>query len=48
MIKKNKGYTFNHIAEMKIITIANKLKMLSDFYIKHNMHSVEGRLNAMI
>ena len=39
--KKNKGYTFNHIAEMHIMRIANKLDMLNDFYIKHKMHAVE-------
>ena len=30
-----KGYNFNHIEEMKIITIANKMEMSFDFYIKH-------------
>ena len=43
----NIGYIFNHIAEMNIITIANKLDKY-DFYIKHNMHAVEWKLNAMI
>ena len=38
---KNKGYTFNHIAEMHIETIANKLDMSYNFFIKHNMHAVE-------
>ena len=28
---KGKGYNFNHIAEMNIITIANKLDMSYDF-----------------
>ena len=45
---KNKGYTFNHIAEMHVITIADKMDMSYDFYIKHNMDAVEGKLNAMI
>ena len=45
---KNKRYTFNHIAEMKIITISNKWDMSYDFYIKHNMHAVEWEINAMI
>ena len=31
---KNKGYSFNHIAEMHIITIANKRDMSYDFYLK--------------
>ena len=45
---KNKAYTFNHKTEMHIITIANKMDMSYDFYIKHNMHAVEWKLNAMI
>ena len=36
------------IAEGKIITIAIKLHMSYGFNIKHNMHAVEGKLNAMI
>ena len=45
---KDKGYTFNHIAEMHIITIANKLDMSYEFYIKHNMCALEWKLNAMM
>jgi len=45
---KDRGYTFNHIAEMHIITIAHKMDMSHDFYIKHNMHPVEWKLKAMI
>ena len=45
---KDKGYDFNYIAEMHIITIAIKLDMSYDFYIKHNMHAVEWNLNATI
>ena len=48
MILKNKGYNFNHIAELHFITIANKLDMSYDLYIKHKMHAVEWKLNAMI
>ena len=43
---KDKGYTFNHIAGMHNITITNKLDMLYDFYIKHNMSTLEWKLNA--
>ena len=43
---KEKGY--NHRVEMHMITTANKLVMTFDIYIKHNMHAVEWRLNAMI
>ena len=42
------GYNFNHIPEMHIMTIANKLDMTYDFYIKHNMHAVEWKLNKML
>ena len=45
---KDKGYNFSHIAEMQIVTIANKMDMSYDFYIKHNMHATEWKLNAMI
>ena len=33
---------------MNNITIANKLDMSYDFYIKHNMHAVEWKLKTMI
>ena len=33
---------------MNIITIANKKHMSYDFYIKHIMHAIEWKLNAMI
>ena len=33
---------------MNILTIANKMEMSYDFYIKHNMHAVERKLKAMI
>ena len=45
---KNIGYNFNHIEEMNIITKANKKDKSYDFYIKHNMHAVEWKLNALI
>ena len=45
---KSKGYNFNHIEEVNNITIANKLDMTYDSYIKHNMHAVEWKLNAKI
>ena len=45
---KNKGYTFNHIAEMHVITINKKMDMSDNFYNRHNMHAVEWKLNAMI
>ena len=45
---KNKGYTFNHSAETHFITIAKKNDMSYDFHIKHNMCSLEWKLNAMI
>ena len=45
---KDKGYTFNHIAEMHILTKTNKMDMSYDFYIKHNMCAPEWKLNGMI
>ena len=45
---KIKRYTFNHMAEMNFITIANKMDISYDFYIKHEMHPVEWKLCAMI
>ena len=45
---KDKRYNFNHIAEMHTITMANKMDMSYDFYIKHNMCALEWKLNAMI
>ena len=36
---KDKGYIFSHIAEMHIITIANKLDMSYDFYQTKNVCS---------
>ena len=44
----NKGYTLNRIDELNIITIADKMDMSYDFYIKHNMHAVEWKLISMI
>ena len=43
-----KGYTFDHIAEMQIVTMANKLDTSYDFNIRHNAHAVERKLNMII
>ena len=45
---ENKVSIFNHIAEMNIITVANKLDITYDFHIKHNMHAVEWNINTMM
>ena len=45
---ENKGCNSNHIEGLNIITIANKIDMSYYFYIKHNMHAVEWKLNAVI
>ena len=45
---KDKGNNFNNLEEMNFITIANKLDISYDFYIKHNMHAVEWKLSAMV
>ena len=44
----NKGYTFNHKAEKKLITLANKMDMSYHFYFKHNMLAVDRNLIMMI
>ena len=43
-----KGYNFNHIAKMSIITVSNKMVMSNYFYIKHIICALEWNLNAMI
>ena len=48
IVFKDKGYIFNRIGRMDIITIAHKLDMSYDFHIKHNMHAVERKLIAII
>ena len=45
---KNKASNFNLIQGLNNITIANKMDMSYDFYVKHKMHAVERKLNAMI
>ena len=42
------GYDFSHIAEMDIITLANKLDMTYDFYLKTNMSAFEWKMNSEI
>ena len=44
----NKRYTFDRIAELNIITKANKMDMSYDFYIKQNMHAVERKLILIV
>ena len=38
----------SHIAEMDIITLANKRDMIYDHYLKHNMPAFEWKLNSKI
>ena len=42
------GCNFSHIAEMDIITLANKRDMTYDFYLKNNMSAFEWKLNSKI
>ena len=44
----NKGYAFDHVSELNNITINNKTNVSYEFYIKHNMHAVERKLNMII
>ena len=45
---KEEGFLFKNIAEMDIITLAHKRDMTYDFYLKHNKHAVERKLNQLI
>ena len=45
---KNEGYNFNLIAEINIITKANKMDMSYVLYINHNMHAVDWKLITII
>ena len=45
---KDEGDNFNDIAEMNNITVADKLDMSYEIYIKDIMHAVEWKPNAMI
>ena len=45
---KDKGYTFNHIAELHFKTVAHKMDMSYDYFIKQKMHAIEGKTNAMM
>ena len=45
---KDKADNFNHIAEVSIITLANKMDMSYDFYIEHNLRVLEWQLNELI
>ena len=42
------GCNFSQIAEMDIITLANKRDMTYDFYLKNNMSAFEWKLNSKI
>ena len=42
---KNERFDFSHISQLNIIIVCNKMDMTDDFYIKHNMHAVEWKLN---
>ena len=41
------GYTFDHIDEFNIVTIADKMDMTYVFFIKHNMSAFELKLNLI-
>ena len=44
----NKGYTFDRMTELGIITKAIKKDISYDLYLKHIMHAVERKLLMMI
>ena len=45
---KNDEFDFSHISQMNIILVCNKMDMVCDFYMKHNMSAVELKLNQLI
>ena len=45
---KNEGFDFSHISQMNFIVVCNKMDMTYDYHMKHNMHDVEWKSNAMI
>ena len=45
---RNKGYKFKHIEEMSNVTTAKKMDMSYDLYLKHKLHAIEWKMNAMI
>ena len=45
---EDKGFTFNHKAEMHFITIAHKKDMIYDFCFKHKICGQEWKLDAII
>ena len=45
---KNKGFDFSHISQMNIIIVCDKMDMTYDFFMKHNMHAVQWKLNQII
>ena len=45
---KDKRYNSNHFEKRNTLTISSKMDMTDDFYIKHNMHAVEWKLNALV
>ena len=47
-ILKEEGYNFNYVAEMDIITLAQKRDMTYGYYLKHNLPAFQRKLNAMI
>ena len=48
IIFKNKGFDFSHISQMNIITVFTKMDMTNGFYMNHNVHAVEWKLNNLI
>ena len=44
----NDGFDISHISQMNIIIVCSKVDMTYGFYMKHNMHAVEWKLNQLI
>ena len=42
---ENEEFDFSQISQMNITVIANKMDMIFDFYMQHNMHMIEWQLD---
>ena len=45
---KKEGFDYSHISQMNITTIAIKMDMTYDFYMKHQMHMIAWQINKLI
>ena len=48
IIFKKAGFDFSHRSQMNIIIVCNRMDKTYDFYMKHQRHAVEWKLNQLI